>query len=103
MATSVATLLTEMVVNSALFFIILKEIRYWPFDLRFLKVLFSSLVMSGILQFFINWNLLALVVFGAIIYAVVLFLTKGVSKQEIMVFLSRKQTGPNFAPMDGAV
>lgn len=103
MSTSVATLLTEMAVNSALFFIIIKEIKYWPFDFRFLKVLFSSLIMSGILLFFISWNLFALVFFGAIIYAAVLFLIKGISRQEIMVFLSRKQAGPNLAPMDGAV
>lgn len=103
MATSMATLLTEMVVNSALFFVILKEIKYWPFDARFVKALFSSFIMAGFLQFFINWNLLVLVIFGAIIYSAALLAIKGVSKQEIMVFLSRKQTGPNLVPMDGAI
>lgn len=103
MATSMATLLTEMAVNSALFFIILREIKYWPFDSRFIKVLFSSLIMAGALQFFTDWNLLVLVIFGAIIYSATLLMIRGISKKEITVFLSRKQPSPNLVPMDGAI
>lgn len=85
LATSYVTLLTEAVVNSIMFFIIIKEIKYWPLDGIFLKASFASFIMGASLIYFnfLNWNLFVLILIGAAIYAAALFLFGGITKDEL--------------------
>lgn len=90
MATSWATLVTEAAVNSAMLLIIVKEIKYWPADGKFLKAALASLLMGTILYFLLDWNIFLLMILGGLIYAVLMFLFKGVTKEEIrLLFLGR--------------
>lgn len=89
-ATSWATLITEAVVNSAMFFVIIKEIKYWPADSKFLKAALASLIMGVVLHFVISWNVFLLVFFGAAIYLTLMFLAKGVTMDEVRQLLLKK-------------
>lgn len=90
LATSFATLITEIAVNSIMFFIIIREIKYWPLDGRFLKASLASLIMGVLLYLNLDWNIIVLIFFGAIVYLVILFLLKGVSKEEIKLIISKQ-------------
>lgn len=85
LATSVVTLITEIAVNTTLFYMVLKEIKRWPIDSRFLKAGLSSLAMAIALVYLnsYNFNFFALVLFGAAVYGMILFLVKGITKEEI--------------------
>lgn len=87
LATSWATLVTEAAVNSAMFFIIVKEIKYWPTDGKLLKTALASLVMGAVLFLLINWNVFLLMAIGVIVYVATMLLLKGVTKEEIKMLI----------------
>lgn len=92
LATSLVTLITEIVVNTALFYMVLKEIKRWPIDVRFIKAGVSSFVMAMVLIYLksYDFNFFVLVLSGAAIYGVILFLIKGITKEEIRHLILRK-------------
>lgn len=90
MATSWATLVTEAAVNSAMFFIIIKELKYWPADGKFLRALLASLVMGAIIYLNLDWNIFVLMIMGGAIYFVLMFLLKGITREEIKLLLFKK-------------
>lgn len=92
LATSFVTLITEIVVNTALFYMVLKEIKRWPIDVRFFKASIASFMMAMFLTYLnsYSFNFFILVLSGATIYGVVLFLIKGITKEEIRHLVLRK-------------
>lgn len=93
LATSFTTLLTEVAVNSVLFFIILKEIRIWPIGSRFLKAIFSSAIMGAAVLYlnFLNFNIFILIITGAAVYAGAIFFLKGITKEEFKHIILRQE------------
>lgn len=104
LATSFVTLITEIAVNSIMFFIILKEIKYWPLDGRFLKALAASFIMGTLIYFNLDWNIFILVFLGAIVYLMALFFLKGVSKEEIkFIIFKQPVSAAPLPPVGGAL
>ena len=101
LATSVVTLVTEIAVNSIMFFIILKEIKYWPLDGRFLKASAASLIMGVLMYFNLDQNIFILVFLGVIVYSVTLFFLKGISKEEIKFIIFKQPVSATPLPSVG--
>ncbi|HPP87505.1 MAG TPA: hypothetical protein PLM75_06560, partial [bacterium] len=60
-----------------------------PFLPYLIKALFSSIIMSAFLLFFINWNLFILIISGILIYFTILYSIKGFTFAEIKTFLKK--------------
>ncbi len=78
------TVLTESIVLVLTGWIVYKYTKLLPSFKILPKALFASLAMGGILFLLIKINLFLLIVLGALIYIVVLYLLKGFSKQDVM-------------------
>jgi O-antigen/teichoic acid export membrane protein len=79
---AIATLVTEVVVSS-LMYSWWQKIMSVPLHIYLTKPAISCTVMGAFLYFCPDWNLILVIVSGAIIYFVVLLLSGGVKKAEI--------------------
>lgn len=97
LATSYVTLLTEAAVNSIMFFIIIKEIKYLPMDGIFLKAGLASFIMGAALVYFdgLGLNLFVLILMGAAVYAGALILFRGVTKDDLRYLALSRQAVKN--------
>ena len=83
------TVFTEFLVTALLLYLIYKTIDYFPsFKIAF-KVILASIVMGGFLYYFQAWNLFLLIALGGIIYVTVLYLVKGITKEEVLMLVRR--------------
>ncbi len=77
------TFFSEGVIALLTFYVVWKNTRLVPSGKVLGKSILASLFMCATIYFLINMNLLFLIVFGAIVYFVVLYLLRGYSKETI--------------------
>ena len=83
------TVFTELLVTILMLWLIYKTIRYFPSFKIVWKILFAGLIMGLFIYIFQGWNLFILVSLAAIIYFAVLYLIKGIKKEEILLLIKR--------------
>lgn len=83
------TLATEFLVTILMFCLISKTIRYLPSFKIILKAIFAGLFMGFFLYYFQAHNLFLVVGLGAAIYFGILYLIKGIKKEEVALLLKR--------------
>ena len=86
---AMTTVFTELLVTALLVYLIYKTISYFPSFKMIFKVLLASLVMGGFLYYFQAWNLFLLIGMGGIIYFGILYLIKGITKEEVLMLVRR--------------
>ncbi len=84
---SIATIFTEGLVCFLAFFVVYKYLRLLPSLNIFIKSVFSSLVMGGVLCYFFHLNLFLLITIGGALYFSVLYLLGGVRKDIVKQLL----------------
>ena len=80
---AITTVFTELLVTILILILIYKTIHYFPSFKIILKTFLAGAIMGGFIYYFINWNLFILVIIGAIIYFGILYLIKGITKEEL--------------------
>ncbi|MFZ5559577.1 MAG: flippase [Patescibacteria group bacterium] len=83
------TVATELLVTILMIYLIYKTINYFP-QFNIIKPLLAGLIMAGFLYLFKSWNLFLLVAGGIIIYFTVLYLIKGIKKEEILLLIKKE-------------
>ena len=83
------TTATELLVTIMMFILISKTIKYLP-KFRLIRPLIAGVCMAGFLYTLKGWSIFLLVLGGLIIYLVVLYLIKGIKKEEILL-LTKKE------------
>ncbi len=81
------TVATEFLVTVLMFWLICKTIHHFPSLRVIFKVLLAGLVMGAFLYFFQAWNLFILIALGIVIYGAVLYLIKGIKKEELLLLI----------------
>jgi O-antigen/teichoic acid export membrane protein len=54
-----------------------------------LRIVFATIIMGCCVLFFSTWNLIAAILFGIVVYSIVLFATRGLTWSEAKTFLAR--------------
>lgn len=85
-ATSINTVITEFLVAGLMLLVIYRTLNYFPSSKLFFKSFFASLAMAAALYFLSGWPLLALLTISILIYFIFLYLLRGVSKEDILIF-----------------
>ena len=86
---AVTTVFTEFLVTALMLILIWKTISYFPsFKITF-KAIFAGLTMGAVIYYFQNWNIFLLIGIGIVVYFGMLYLTKGITKEEIMLLVKR--------------
>lgn len=83
------TVATEFLVTILMLYLIYKTIHCFPSFKAIFKAIFAGLFMGGFIYYFQNWNLFLLIGFGIVIYCGILYLIKGIRKEEILVLIKR--------------
>jgi len=83
------TVATEFLVTILMLILIYKTINYFP-RFNITKPLLAGLIMAGPLYLFKGWNLFLLVGLGIIIYFVMLYIIKGIKKEEILLLIKKE-------------
>lgn len=83
------TLATEFLVTVLMLFLISKTISYFP-KFNIIKPLIAGAIMAGFLYLAKEWNIILLVGLGLVVYTVVLYLIKGIKKEEILLLLKKE-------------
>lgn len=83
------TVATELLVTILMIYLIYKTIHYFP-RFNIFKPLFAGLIMFGFLYLLRGWNLFLLVGGGIIIYFAVLYLIKGIRKEELLLLVKKE-------------
>lgn len=86
-ATSVNTVITEFLVAILMLAVIYKSLKYWIFPDSLLKSFFASLIMAVALYYLYNFSLFLLLPLAVIIYVFFLYLFRGITKEDILMFL----------------
>jgi O-antigen/teichoic acid export membrane protein len=86
---AMTTVFTEVLVTVLMFYLIYKTIHYFPSFKIIFKILLASLVMAVFLYLFQGWNLFLLIILSITIYAAVLYLIKGIRKEEILLLVRK--------------
>jgi O-antigen/teichoic acid export membrane protein len=81
------TVATELLVTGLMFYLIYKTIHYFPSLKIFLKTLLAGLIMAGFLYLERSCNLFLLIGLGIIIYFAVLYLIRGIKKEEVLMLI----------------
>lgn len=87
---AMTTVFTEFLVTALMLYLIYRTISYFPSFKICFKIFFAALVMGGFLYFFQSWNLFLLLGLGALIYFTILYLIKGISREEISLLVKRQ-------------
>lgn len=80
---------TEMLVVGITFYLVVKHLNYKPRLDNGSKILFSGLVMAGFLYFLPNLNFFVLAIGSAAVYFLFLWLTRIITKQELVSVFAR--------------
>ncbi len=83
------TVFTELLVTALMLVLIWKTISYFPSFKIIFKTLFAGLIMGVVICYFQAWNLFLLIGLGAVIYIGMLYLIKGITKEEILMLVRR--------------
>jgi O-antigen/teichoic acid export membrane protein len=83
------TVATELLVTILMIYLIYKTINYFP-RFNIIKPLIAVMFMVGFLYLFRGWNLFLLIGGGIIIYFVVLYLIKGIRKEELLLLTQKE-------------
>ena len=83
------TVFTELLVTALMFVLIWKTISYFPSFRIIFKTLFAGLTMGAVIYYFQAWNLFLLIGLGAVIYIGMLYLIKGITKEEVLMLVKR--------------
>ena len=83
------TLATEFLVTVLMLFLISKTINYFP-RFNIIKPLIAGAIMAGFLYLAKEWNIILLVGLGLAVYGIVLYLIKGIKKEEILLLLKKE-------------
>ena len=86
---ALTTVFTELIVTLLMLYLVWKTISYFPSFKIIFKALFAGLVMGAFLYYFQNWNLFLLIGLGGVIYVGMLYLVKGIRKEEILMLVKR--------------
>jgi len=86
---AMTTVFTELLVTVLMFVLIWKTISYFPSLKIIFKTLFAGLTMGAVIYYFQNWNLFLLIGLGAVIYVGMLYLIKGITKEEILMLMRK--------------
>jgi len=86
---AITTVFTELIVTFAMLWLTWKTISYFPSFKIIFKALFAGLIMGIFLYYFQNLNLFLLIASGTIIYFIVLYLIKGIKKEEVLMLIKR--------------
>jgi len=84
------TVATELLVTILMFWLVYKSIKYFPSLKILFKAIVAGLIMFLFLYFFQNWNLFILIIGGAAIYFAILYLIKGVRKEDLSLLVKEK-------------
>ena len=84
------TLFTEALVTVLMLAIIFKSLQYLPSFKIFFKAIFASIIMALPLYFFQEQNLFILFPLAVGIYFLILYLIKGISKEDILMIIRRE-------------
>jgi len=83
------TVATEFLVTFLMIVLIYKTIHYFPSFKIVFKALIGGIAMGAFICFFRGWNLFLLVGLGIAIYFGVLYLIKGIRKEEIALLIKK--------------
>jgi O-antigen/teichoic acid export membrane protein len=83
------TVTTELLVTILMFWLIYRNIKYFPSFNVAMKSFFAGLIMFLFLYFLNGQNLFLLVGGGAIIYFAFLYLIKGITKEEVNLLIKK--------------
>ncbi|MBU2564341.1 flippase [Patescibacteria group bacterium] len=86
---AITTVFTELLVTILMIVLIYKTINYFPSFKIIFKALFAGIIMGLFIFFFQSWNVFLLIVLGFLIYMIILYLIKGISKKEIQVLFKK--------------
>lgn len=84
------TVVTEFLVTVLMLWLIYKTIHYFPSFGIIFKALFAGLIMGVFIYRFQEWNLFILIGLAIIIYFIVLYLIKGITKTEIQTLIKEQ-------------
>jgi O-antigen/teichoic acid export membrane protein len=85
---AMTTVFTELLVTILILWLIYKTINYFP-SFKILKPLLAGVIMGAVLFIFQSWNIFLLLGLGIVVYFIVLYLIKGVTKREILILIKR--------------
>lgn len=82
------TLATEFLVTLLMLILIYKTIHYFP-RFKIIKPLIAGVAMGIFIYYFQNWNLFLVAGIGAAIYFGILYLIKGIRRDEILLLIKK--------------
>jgi len=82
-AAAILTVITEAIIMFAAWWLLTKEVGFCIKWQVFRKALLAALIMSIFLEIFINQSLITLIIIGTTIYFFVLYLLRGVKKEDV--------------------
>ncbi|MBU4284881.1 flippase [Patescibacteria group bacterium] len=83
------TMATEFLVTILMMILIYKTIHYLP-KFNVIKPLIAGAIMAGFLYSFSSWNIFILTGGGLIVYLLVLYLIKGIRKEEVQLLIKEE-------------
>jgi len=90
---AMTTVFTELLVTILMLILIWKTILYFPSFKIIFKALFAGLTigltMGAVIYYFQDWNLFLLIGLGLIVYFGMLYLIKGISKEEVLTLVRK--------------
>ncbi len=89
-AASVTTVASELLVTVLMLILISKTISWLPSFKIIFKAIFAGLTMAAVIYYFQHWNLFLIVGLGVFVYFGILYLIKGIRKEEIVSLIKRE-------------
>jgi O-antigen/teichoic acid export membrane protein len=84
------TIYSEIIIAFASFYLVWKYSRFLPSLKITTRALAACLVMAIIIYFISSWNLFLVLVMAMIVYFIMLYLFKGITKQDLIKLVSTK-------------
>lgn len=82
------TVATEFLVTVLMIILISRTIHYFP-HFKILKPLIAGLAMGLFIYYFQSWNLFLIVGLGAVVYFGILYLIKGIRRDEVLMLMQK--------------
>jgi len=83
---AMTTVFTELLVITLMTWLIYKSIHYFP-SFKILKPLLAGVIMGMFIYFFQSWNIFLLICLAILVYGIILYLIKGITKREILMLI----------------
>jgi O-antigen/teichoic acid export membrane protein len=90
-AAAIVAVLTELFVTAATFYIIFKDLNYWPRAEKFGSILMAGALMAGYFLIFRHLNFFLLALSGTLVYFVAIWIFKAVRTEEITSIIGKKE------------